>query len=201
MPIFGNLFRKEKEKPASDDSKPTQNSERKQDQPFDYKKHPRIAEMKMINEQWIGIAASKKGDAVIELYGSKKIPVGEWLYFAFQIKTQPDHRLIFSDSACFWLNIPDIFTIKDGSNMFRPIPEEIDPFIIQDGNYTEWKNAFQAVDDYFSNSEVRYGWRNQWSWKTGRVKQFMAGQCLDWISTRCIEAETKTKNANQILEK
>jgi hypothetical protein len=63
--------------------------------------------------------------------------------------------------------------------MYYPIPKEIKDFIIQDGSYAEWNNAFHAIDDYFSRDD---GWKYQWSWRTNRVKHFMSGECSAWVS-------------------
>lgn len=139
----------------------------------------RISTLKTMGE-WGGLLASKQGNTVIYLYGGIEIPAGEWLYFLYHLETQPDHRIIFSDTACFWLKIPTPFDLSEpGGNMYHPIPKEIKDFIIQDGSYAEWNNAFHAIDDYFSKDQ---GWKNQWSWRTNRVKHFMSGECSDWVS-------------------
>ena len=138
----------------------------------------RISKLKTIGE-WGGLLASKLGDNVIYLYGGKEIPAGEWLYFLYHLETQPDNRIIFSDTACFWLKVSNSFELSGSGNMYHPIPKEIERCFIQDESYAEWKKAFQAIDDYFYKDD---GWKYQWSWKTNRVKQFMAGECSDWVS-------------------
>jgi hypothetical protein len=138
----------------------------------------RISRLKTM-EEWGGLLASKQGDTVIYLHGGKEIPAGEWLYFLYHLETQPDHRIIFSDTACFWLRIPRPFALGGPGNMYYPIPKEIKDFIIQDGSYAEWNNAFHAIDDYFSRDD---GWKYQWSWRTNRVKHFMSGECSAWVS-------------------
>jgi hypothetical protein len=163
----------------------------------------RIDEMKIISpDRWIGLVVSKHGDFIREVYGSMpEITVGKWLYFAFDIETQPDRRIIFSDIACFWLNATKPIKIKTMGNMFRPIPEDIEHFLIKDENYSEWRKAFQAVDEYFAASEISRGWRNQWSWRTDRVKHFMNGQISNWISSHEINPEPISEPTSPVKEK
>lgn len=138
----------------------------------------RISKLEMIGE-WGGLLASKQGDKVIYLYGGEEIPTGDWLYFLYHLKTLPDNRITFSRTACFWLKVTKPFRLEGYGNMYYPVPKGIEHYIIQDGNYSEWKNAFQAIDDYFCKDK---GWQYQWSWKTKGVENFMAGKCSDWIS-------------------
>ncbi len=138
----------------------------------------RISTLKAMGE-WGGILASRDGGAVEDLYGGSEVPAGEWLYFLHQDQALPDGRHIFSNTACFWVTIPMAFSVPSSSGLFSPIPEEMKAFIIQDGSYAEWKDAFSAIEEHLSNHEYC---SYQWSWRTEQVKRFMAGECPDWVS-------------------
>lgn len=125
--------------------------------------------------EWYGFFVSKQGDGV--KYMGTKIPAGEWLYFSFHFETLPDQRIIFSDASCFWLNIPTPFFQKGGC--YYPMPPEIKAFIVRDGDYTEWKDAFKAIEDHFPKDNDL---KNMWAWRTDQVKQFMLGEYPDWVS-------------------
>ncbi len=149
---------------------------------FQRKAERRIASLKTTGTgvrtgEWHDVYASKQGDAV--LAGGAAIPAGEWLCFLYHFEPmpRPDDRIIVSDIACFWLKIPAQIELEGGS--VYPLPDEITGSIVADGDYAEWKCAFQAIDKYLSEGEAKY----QWSWRTERVKRFMSGGSSDWIST------------------
>ena len=127
--------------------------------------------------EWMGILASRDGAVAEFLYGDTDVPAGEWLYFLYHDQALPDGRHICSDTACFWVLVSTAF--RNQSHTHSPIPEEMRAFIIQDGSYAEWKDAFSAIDELFSNEE---SYKYQWSWRTERVKRFMTGECPDWVS-------------------
>jgi hypothetical protein len=162
----------------------------------------RIAKISAINPQWnwFGLVVSKHGDTVIESSSNWRIPAGEWLYFAFHLEGQPDNRIFFAHAACFWIKTPADFEARDGFGwLFKPVPKEIDRFIVQDGNYSEWKEAFQAVDKRFSNDDhLKY----QWSWRTDRVKRLMAGEYSNWVSEdmQIFKKENETANKRSFAE-
>ncbi len=130
--------------------------------------------------EWGGILVSRPGDTIIYLHGGLQVPVGEWLYFLYHLETLPDRRVVFSDAACFWLTASAPFALSGYGNMYYPVPPGIDELIGRDQNHAEWAAAFRAVDNYFS---TRVGWKNQWSWRTARVKRFMSAECSDWVSS------------------
>ena len=131
--------------------------------------------------EWGCFLTSKQGDKIIRLYGGVEIPAGEWLCFLYHLETQPDHRIIFSDAACVWLNVPKPVTLSGPGNMFYPIPKEIKGFIVEDGARAEWSNAPRALDLYLSKDD---GLKFQWSWRTDRVKRIASGECTDWVSKK-----------------
>ncbi len=138
----------------------------------------RIRKLKPKGE-WGALLVSKKGEEVISLHGGIEIPKGIWLLFLYHLETLPDHRIIFSDVSCLWLNVLEPIELKGYSNMFRPVPDGIEKYLLKDENYPEWENAFKEIDRYFSKDE---GWRYQWSWRSERVNNFMLGNCRNWIS-------------------
>ena len=148
-------------------------------QPQSFKPKTRISKIETIASEWGGLIASQIGDTVIYLHGGREIPAGKWLYFLYHLETTADRRIFFSDTACFWLHAQTPFKLQGMGNMYHPLPEGIQRIMTQDGNYAEWRKAFQAIDDYFSRDS---GWRYQWSWKSERVEHFMAGKCSDWVS-------------------
>jgi hypothetical protein len=71
----------------------------------------------------------------------------------------------------FWLKIDKDHKSAPQGNTFYPISKDFEPYIVADGTYNAWKNAFKSIDDWFS-AQPADGWRNQWSWRTDRVKKF-----------------------------
>jgi hypothetical protein len=140
----------------------------------------RLSSLEAVRE-WGCYLVSRQGDKIIHLYGGVEVPAGEWLCFLYHLETQPDHRIIFSDAACVWLNVASPVKLSGFSNMFYPIPKEIKGFIVEDGARADWNDALRAIDLHLSQDE---GLRFKWSWRTDRVRRLVSGDYSDWATPK-----------------